>query len=205
MAATSSTGYGGATRGSRKRNKSTNTVKRLNAVKLNKGRSSRLNAGRLPTSSNELWPSSLFLSFLVWRVPGFGCVWALARRVRQCGARVARRRDIGDGRTAVRRRVAHHPRCATHRSGPDYGPGGEPEIPSKNYPQSSQSWYRGSQESVRQRRSCALGWYRPSVGQWCPRNLDSSVRDHGVILFIQFSSVASWHCDKSATTCKCKL
>jgi hypothetical protein len=32
--------------------------------------------------------------------------------------------------------------------------------------------------------------------------IDSSVRDHGVILFIQFSSVASWHCDKSATTCK---
>ena len=77
-----------------------------------------------------------------------------ARRVRQCGASgAARRRDIGDGRTTV-----HTGWRTTHRSAL-YGPGGEPEIPSENSPHPSVLV-----GGVRQRRSCALGWYRPSVG-----------------------------------------
>ena len=63
------------------------------------------------------------------------------------------RRDIGDGRTTVRTGWR-----TTHRSAL-YGPGGEPETPSENSPHPSVLV-----GGVRQRRSCALGWYRPSVG-----------------------------------------
>jgi hypothetical protein len=66
----------------------------------------------------------------------------------------------GTGRTAAARgtSVARRFASSLRRRALD-GPGGEPEIPSENSPHPSVLV-----GGVRQRRSCALGWYRPSVG-----------------------------------------
>jgi membrane-associated phospholipid phosphatase len=76
------------------------------------------------------------------------------------------------------------------------GPGGEPEIPSENSPHPSVLV-----GGVRQRRSCALGWYRPSVG--VPRDVGrcALVVFVAYIFSVQFST-AKRNEDRPASTAR---